>query len=71
MRGDGMAEPLSRDDGAPSAAPPPGIRIEGLQKRFATQPVLRGVNLEIGAGELMVIIGLANETNRLVNGYQG
>jgi phospholipid/cholesterol/gamma-HCH transport system ATP-binding protein len=36
---------------------PPAIRIEDLQKRFHRQPVLQGVTLDIGAGELMVIIG--------------
>jgi phospholipid/cholesterol/gamma-HCH transport system ATP-binding protein len=36
---------------------PPAIRIEDLHKRFHRQPVLQGVTLDIGAGELMVIIG--------------
>ena len=35
----------------------PAIRIEGLHKRFARQPVLRGIDLEVVPGELMVIIG--------------
>jgi phospholipid/cholesterol/gamma-HCH transport system ATP-binding protein len=33
------------------------IRIVDLHKSFGTKPVLRGVNLEIGEGETMVIIG--------------
>ncbi|MCI0548560.1 MAG: ABC transporter ATP-binding protein [Candidatus Rokubacteria bacterium] len=33
------------------------IRIEGLEKSFNGQPVLRGVDLEVGTGEVMVIIG--------------
>ncbi|MET0852383.1 MAG: ABC transporter ATP-binding protein [Candidatus Rokuibacteriota bacterium] len=33
------------------------IRVEGLRKSFGTQPVLRGVDLEVAAGEVMVIIG--------------
>jgi phospholipid/cholesterol/gamma-HCH transport system ATP-binding protein len=37
------------------AAPP--IRIEGLEKRFRAQAVLRGVDLEVRAGEMMVVIG--------------
>ena len=41
----------------PRAAAPPAIRIEGLQKRFGTQPVLRGVDLTVAPGELMVVIG--------------
>jgi phospholipid/cholesterol/gamma-HCH transport system ATP-binding protein len=36
---------------------PPAIRIEGLQKRFGAQPVLRGVDLTVAPGELMVVIG--------------
>ena len=33
------------------------IRIQGLRKSFGGQPVLRGVNLEVATGEIMVIIG--------------
>ncbi|HUM15490.1 MAG TPA: ABC transporter ATP-binding protein [Candidatus Nitrosotalea sp.] len=33
------------------------IRVQGLQKRFAAQPVLRGVDLDIATGEIMVVIG--------------
>jgi phospholipid/cholesterol/gamma-HCH transport system ATP-binding protein len=35
----------------------PAIAIEGLRKRFGRQEVLRGVDLEIAPGEMMVIIG--------------
>jgi len=37
--------------------PPPAIRVEGLRKRFWRQPVLRGVDLDVKPGELMVVIG--------------
>ena len=40
-----------------TAAPAPMIRVEGLRKRFGTQEVLRGVDLEVAPAELMVIIG--------------
>jgi phospholipid/cholesterol/gamma-HCH transport system ATP-binding protein len=46
--------------GAVAEAPvegPPAIHIEGLQKRFGLQPVLRGVDLTVAPGELMVVIG--------------
>ena len=33
------------------------IRVEGLRKSFGPQPVLRGVDLEVQAGEVMVVIG--------------
>ena len=40
-----------------SAAPVALIRVEGLRKRFGSQEVLRGVDLEIAQSELMVVIG--------------
>ena len=33
------------------------IRVQGLQKRFGAQPVLRGLDLYIATGEIMVVIG--------------
>jgi phospholipid/cholesterol/gamma-HCH transport system ATP-binding protein len=33
------------------------IRIQRLHKRFGSQPVLRGIDLDIATGEVMVIIG--------------
>jgi phospholipid/cholesterol/gamma-HCH transport system ATP-binding protein len=33
------------------------IRVQGLHKRFASQPVLRGIDLDIATGEIMVVIG--------------
>jgi phospholipid/cholesterol/gamma-HCH transport system ATP-binding protein len=33
------------------------IRVQGLQKRFGAQPVLRGLDLDIATGEIMVVIG--------------
>jgi phospholipid/cholesterol/gamma-HCH transport system ATP-binding protein len=33
------------------------IRVQGLHKRFGPQPVLRGLDLDIATGEIMVIIG--------------
>jgi len=33
------------------------IRVQGLQKRFGAQPVLRGLDLDIAPGEIMVVIG--------------
>jgi phospholipid/cholesterol/gamma-HCH transport system ATP-binding protein len=42
---------------ADPAVAAPGIRVQGLRKRFGSQEVLRGVDLEVRPGELMVIIG--------------
>jgi phospholipid/cholesterol/gamma-HCH transport system ATP-binding protein len=33
------------------------IRVQGLHKRFSSQPVLRGVDLDIATGEIMIVIG--------------
>jgi phospholipid/cholesterol/gamma-HCH transport system ATP-binding protein len=33
------------------------IRIQHLHKRFGSQPVLRGIDLDIATGEVMVVIG--------------
>ena len=33
------------------------IRVQGLHKRFGSQPVLRGTELDIATGEIMVVIG--------------
>jgi len=33
------------------------IRVENLRKSFGGQPVLKGVNLEVNRGEIMIIIG--------------
>jgi len=33
------------------------IRIQRLRKRFGSQPVLRGIDLDIATGEVMVVIG--------------
>jgi phospholipid/cholesterol/gamma-HCH transport system ATP-binding protein len=33
------------------------IRVQGLHKRFGSQEVLRGVDLDVATGEIMVIIG--------------
>ncbi len=33
------------------------IRVEGLHRSFADQPVLRGLTLEVAQGQIMVVIG--------------
>jgi phospholipid/cholesterol/gamma-HCH transport system ATP-binding protein len=33
------------------------IRVQGLHKSFGSQPVLRGLDLDIATGEIMVVIG--------------
>ena len=40
-----------------TTAASPAILIEGLYKRFGSQPVLRGVDLQVAPGEMMVVIG--------------
>ena len=38
-------------------APGPALRIEGVQKRFGDNHVLRGIDLEVATGEVVTIIG--------------
>ena len=33
------------------------IKVEGLRRSFGAQPVLRGIDLEVASGEIMVVIG--------------
>ncbi len=40
-----------------TVAPEPKLRISGLHKRFGAKTVLGGVDLEIAAGESLVVIG--------------
>lgn len=42
---------------ATSPAKPPKIRLHGVVKRFGKKEVLRGVDLEVGEAESMVVIG--------------
>jgi len=39
------------------SGPAPAIKIDGLRKRFGSQDVLRGIDLEVTPSELIVIIG--------------
>jgi phospholipid/cholesterol/gamma-HCH transport system ATP-binding protein len=40
---------------------PPFISVRGLEKAFAGKPILRGVDLDIHAGETMVVLGGSGE----------
>src|SRR5713226_5712123 len=40
-----------------SRDPAPMIRIQGLRKSFGRQAVLKGVDLDVATGEIMIIIG--------------
>ncbi|MEE9181216.1 MAG: amino acid ABC transporter ATP-binding protein, partial [candidate division NC10 bacterium] len=35
----------------------PMVRVQGLYKRFGSLEVLRGIDLEVGRGEVLCIIG--------------
>jgi phospholipid/cholesterol/gamma-HCH transport system ATP-binding protein len=42
---------------APMNARPPKIEIRGLKKAFGPKPVLNGLDIEVGVGESLVVIG--------------
>jgi len=59
---DAKAWPKERLEAAAPISPlPPGheplIRIRGLHKRFGSRHILRGIDLDIGKGETVVILG--------------
>jgi iron complex transport system ATP-binding protein len=43
------------DDAAPSA--PPAVVVRDMHAAYGDRPVLRGVHLEVGAGELVALVG--------------
>ncbi len=59
MSGGPAAEVRAEGGGgtAPGAPDQPKIRIRGLYKSFGAKQVLRGLDLDVGAGESVVIIG--------------
>jgi sulfonate transport system ATP-binding protein len=46
-----------RDFSPPSKTAGAGIVIEGLEKRFGDTPVLRGIDLEVPAGQFLAVVG--------------
>ena len=38
-------------------APPPHLRVSGIQKRFGGVHALRGVDFEVARGEVMALVG--------------
>ncbi len=64
------------DSDEPSAGreAPPILRVEGLHKRFGDLDVLRGVDLEVRAGEVVCIIGRSGSGKstllRCINGLE-
>lgn len=44
-------------DSVPPPRPDPLVQVEGLSKRFGKREVVRGVDLEVGAGEIVGLLG--------------
>ncbi len=57
-----------------SATAPPPLRLRGVTKRFGATEVLRGVDLDVGRGEVLAILGPSGGGKstllRLVNGLE-
>ena len=54
------AQPIPTSDERASKSrshPPPMIAVQGLEKRIGAQEILRGVDMNVAAGETLVIIG--------------
>ncbi|MGW7293950.1 amino acid ABC transporter ATP-binding protein [Streptomyces xiamenensis] len=41
----------------PAAGAPPLVTVRGLRKRFGENEVLKGIDLDVGAGEVIAVIG--------------
>ncbi len=52
-----MSPPPPKDPGQAGNGAPPKIRVRGLHKSFGDKPVLKGLDLEVGEGESVVVIG--------------
>lgn len=56
------------------SGPLPAIRVEGLVKRYGNRPVLMGVTLSVGAGEVVALLGPngagKTTTVEIVEGYR-
>lgn len=48
---------MSRNKEVGPAAPPPHLRVSGIQKRFGGVHALRGVDFEVARGEVMALVG--------------
>ncbi len=59
---------------AETPAPRRIVEIKGLKKRFGANEVLKGIDLEVGAGEVIAIIGKSGSGKstllRCVNGLE-
>ncbi len=51
------AEPPAADAGAAGAARPPLLRLEGITKRFGELLANEAIDLELGAGEILALLG--------------
>jgi phospholipid/cholesterol/gamma-HCH transport system ATP-binding protein len=51
------SEPPTSSSSSPAAARPPAIELRGLKKRFGDRLVLKGVDLVVERGSILVILG--------------
>jgi len=55
--GEPLGKPLDEPDPQPPAGQPPMIRIVDVDKHFGPLHVLKGINLEVGKGQVVVVLG--------------
>jgi ABC-type sugar transport system ATPase subunit len=57
--GEGAVEAAAAEGGGAAASAPRGgsVRLKGIRKRYGALEILRGFDLEIGPGELVVLLG--------------
>jgi spermidine/putrescine transport system ATP-binding protein len=74
-----VSKPLAEGSGnAPGACPPssepPLLSVRAAEKRFGRRPVLRGVSLDVAAGEFLTILGESGSGKttllRLIAGFE-
>lgn len=52
-----MPRPAAPPEPGPRDAPTPAVRLRGVTRRFGTVTALEGLDLDVGAGEVVAVVG--------------